>query len=95
MPDYVVAGASSIEDIPRFLAVAEQAGIAVQLLENAAMLAQVPGPQRALVDCSEDLPPTRAPVLPLNEFWVSRAIRTGVANIGPHALRASRSKHDL
>lgn len=95
MPDYVVAGASAIEDIPRFLAVVGQAGITVQLLENAAMLAQVSAPQRALVDCSEDLPLTRAPVLPLNEFWVSRAIRAGVANIAPHALRASRSKHYL
>lgn len=95
MPDYVVAGASSIEDIPQFVAVATQAGMAVLLLENAAMSEHIPIQHRALVTCSEDIPHTRAPVIPLNEFWVSRAIRAGVGNIAPHALRASRSKHDL
>jgi hypothetical protein len=95
MPDYVVAGASSIEDIPQFVSVAKKAGMAVVLLENAAMLEQVPKQHRALVTCSEDIPHIRAPVIPLNEFWVSRAIRGGVANIAPQALRASRSKHDL
>ncbi|MCA8218996.1 hypothetical protein LGN20_34285 [Burkholderia cepacia] len=95
MPDYVVAGASSIEDIPQFAAVARQAGIAVLLLENAAMSEHIPTQHRALVTCSEDIPHTHAPVIPLNEFWVSRAIRAGVANIAPHALRASRSKHYL
>ncbi|MFM0350340.1 ATP-grasp domain-containing protein [Paraburkholderia sp. RL17-347-BIC-D] len=95
MPDYVVAGASSIEVIPQFMAVARQAGMAVLLLENAAMLGHIPKEHRGLVTCSEDIPHTHAPVVPLNEFWVSRAIRAGVANIAPHALRASRSKHDL
>ncbi|MGF6965759.1 hypothetical protein OKW43_002787 [Paraburkholderia sp. WC7.3g] len=69
--------------------------MAVVLLENAAMLGHIPTQHRALVTCSEDIPHTHAPVVPLNEFWVSRAIRAGVANIAPHALRASRSKHDL
>jgi hypothetical protein len=95
MPDYVVAGASSIEDIPQFVAVATQAGMAVLLLENAAMSEHIPIQHRALVTCSEEIPKTRAPVIPLNEFWVSRAIRAAVSNISPHALRASRSKHDL
>ncbi|TWG84084.1 hypothetical protein L602_002900000230 [Cupriavidus gilardii J11] len=95
MLDYVVAGASSIEDIPRFLAVAKQAGMAVQLLENAAMSARIPPHHRALVACTDDIPDTVAPVIPLNEYWVSRAIRVGVRNIAPYALRASRSKHDL
>lgn len=95
MPDYVVAGASSIEDIPQFVAVSRQAGMAVLLLENAAMLERVPAQHRTLVTCSEDITYVREPVIPLNEFWVSRAIRAGVTNIAPRALRASRSKHDL
>lgn len=95
MPDYVVAGASSIEDIPQFVAAARQSGMAVLLLENAAMSEYIPTQHRALVTCSEDIPYTRALVIPLNEFWVSQAIRVGVPNIAPSALRASRSKHDL
>lgn len=95
MPDYVVAGASSIEDISQFAAMAGHAGMSVQLLENAAMSEHIPTQHRALVTCSEDIPRTRAPVIPLNEFWVTRAIRAGVTNIAPQALRASRSKHDL
>jgi len=95
MLDYVVAGASSIEDISQFVAVAKQAGMAVQLLENATMLERIPPQDRALVTCSEELPDTCAPVIPLNEFWVSQAILVGVTNIAPHALRASRSKHKL
>ena len=95
MPDYVLAGAFSIEDIPQFLEKTKQAGMAVLLVENAAMLGHIPVQHRSLVTCSEDIPDTSAPVVPLNEFWVSRAIRAGVANIAPHALRASRSKHYL
>ena len=95
MPDYVIAGALSIEDIPQFLETTMQAGVTVLLLENAAMLARIPEQHRSRVICSEDLPDICATVIPLNEFWVSRAIRAGVANISPHALRASRSKHDL
>ena len=95
MPDYVLAGAFSIEDIPQFLEKTKQAGMAVLLVENAAMLGHIPVQDRSLVTCSEDIPDTSAPVVPLNEFWVSRAIRAGVANIAPHALRASRSKHYL
>ena len=95
MPDYVMAGASLIEDIPQFVEAAGQAGMAVLLLENAAMSAHIPAQHRSLVTCSEDIPSISAPVIPLNEFWVSRAIRVGVANISPHALRASRSKHYL
>lgn len=95
MPDYVVAGASSIEDIPQFVETARHAGMAVLLLENAAMSEHIPTQHRALMTCSEDLPDICAPVIPLNEFWVSRAIRAGVANIAPCALRASRSKYDL
>lgn len=95
MLDYVMAGAVSIEDIPQFLETTKQAGMAVLLVENAAMLSHIPVRHRSLVTCREDIPETSAPVVPLNEFWVSRAIRTGVANIAPHALRASRSKHYL
>lgn len=95
MPDYVVAGASSIEDIPRFVEVAKQAGIAVLLLENSVMSTHIPVHHRSLVTCGEDIPDISVPVIPLNEFWVSRAIRAKVANISPQALRASRSKHDL
>lgn len=95
MPDYVVAGASAIEDIPRFFEVTGQAGMAVMLLENAAMWGHIPEHHRPLVTCREDLPGTTTPVVPLNEFWVSQAIRAGVANVAPHALRASRSKHYL
>ncbi|TYC51394.1 hypothetical protein ETQ85_24530 [Zoogloea oleivorans] len=95
MPDYVIAGASSIEDIPQFVEVTKQAGIAVLLLENATMSEYIPAPHRTLVSCSENLPDSSAPVIPLNEFWVSRAIRAGVANISPDALHASRSKHYL
>lgn len=95
MPDYVVAGAASIEDIPQFVVVTRQAGMAVLLLENEAMSERIPAQQRALLTCSEDIPHTSAPVIPLNEFWVSRAIRAGVANIARHALHASRSKHSL
>lgn len=95
MPDYVIAGAFSIEDIPRFLETTREAGMAVLLVENAVMLGHIPAQYRSLVSCSEDLPDICAPVIPLNEFWVSRAIRAGVANIAPYALRASRSKHDL
>jgi hypothetical protein len=95
MHDYVVAGASSIEDIPQFVAVTKQAGIAVLLLENTVMSEHLPIEHRALITCCEDVPHTLAPVIPLNEFWVSRAIRANVTNIAPHALRASRSKHDL
>lgn len=95
MPDYVVAGASLIEDIPQFIETARHAGMNVLLVENAAMLNQVPAQQRLLVTCGENIPDTSAPVIPLNEFWVSRAIQAGVANISTHALRASRSKHYL
>lgn len=95
MPDYVITGAFSIEDIPQFLETTTQAGVTVLLVENAAMLGCIPEQHRSLVTCSEDLPEICAPVIPLNEFWVSRAIRAGVVNISPHALRASRSKHYL
>lgn len=95
MPDYVVAGASSIEDIPQFVEAARHVGMAVLLVENAAMSSQIPAQHRSLVTCGEDLPDTCSPVIPLNEFWVSRAIQARVANISPHALRASRSKHYL
>lgn len=95
MPDYVVAGASSIEDIPQFVEAARHVGMAVLLVENAAMSSQIPAKHRPLVTCGEDLPDTCSPVIPLNEFWVSRAIQARVANISPHALRASRSKHYL
>ena len=95
MFDYVVAGASSIEDIPQFVAVARQAGMAILLLENEAMSEQIPAQHRPLVTRREDIPDIAAPVIPLNEFWVSRAIRARVTNIATHALRASRSKHYL
>jgi hypothetical protein len=95
MHDYVVAGASSIEDIPRFLAVTRNAGMTVLLVENAAMSEHIPVQHRALVSYRENIPSTCAPVIPLNEFWVSRAIQAQVPNISPHALRASRSKHYL
>ena len=95
MPEYVVAGASSIENIPQFIAVVRQAGMAVLLLENAAMSEFIPMQHRALVTCTEDIPHTCSPVIPLNEFWVSRSIQSGVANITPHALHASRSKYFL
>lgn len=95
MPDYVVAGASLIEDIPQFVEEARHAGMVVLLVENPAMLGHIPLQHRSLVTCIEDIPNTCAPVIPLNEFWVSRAIRAGVVNISPHALRASRSKHYL
>lgn len=95
MPDYVIAGAFSIEDIPQFLETAARAGITVLLVENAAMLKHIPEQHRSLVTCCENLPDIYAPVIPLNEFWVSRAIRDGVVNIASHALRASRSKHYL
>lgn len=95
MYDYVIAGASSIESIPQFIAVTNQAGIAVLLVENAVMLKHIPVQDRELVICCEDLPDTCATVITLNEFWVTRAINARVANISPHALRASRSKHYL
>ena len=95
MPDYVVAGASGIEDIPQFLAVAKHAGMDTLLVENAKMLAHIPVSHRSLIRCVEDIPAIRAPVIPLNEFWVSRAIRAGVTNIALNALHASRSKHSL
>ncbi|MFZ4874535.1 hypothetical protein ACL9RI_05600 [Janthinobacterium sp. Mn2066] len=95
MPDYMVAGASAIEDIPQFLAVTRHAGMDVLLLENASMSAHIPAPHRSLVRCVDDIPGIHAPVIPLNEFWVSRAIRASVANIALPALHASRSKHSL
>lgn len=93
--DYVIAGASSIEDIPRFVEVAEQAGLAVLLLENESMWRTVPVAHQRWITRGETIPCGAAPVIPLNEFWVSRAIQTGVHNISHHALRASRSKHYL
>ncbi len=51
MLDYVVAGASSIEDIPQFMETATHAGISVLLVENAAMLSQVPEHHRHLITC--------------------------------------------
>ena len=95
MPDYVVAGASSIEDIPQFVEAARHAGMDVLLVENAAMSSQIPAQHRLLVTCVEDILDTYAPLIPLNEFWVTRTIQAGVANISQHALRASRSKHYL
>jgi len=95
MIDYVVAGAASIEDISCFLNVTRQAGITVILVENEAMWCQIPVRHRAWVVCSNEIPDAMAPLIPLNEFWVSRAIRAGVANISRHALQASRSKHYL
>lgn len=95
MPDYVLAGASSIENIPRFLDTITQANLSVVLVENAAMRAYIPVEHRSLVIYRDDLPDTGTPIVPLNEFWVSRAIRASVANIAPQALRASRSKHYL
>lgn len=95
MHDYVVAGASSIEDIPQFVEVARHAGMVVLLLESAAMSSRIPAQHRTLVTFSENIPNTLAPLIPLNEFWVSRVIQARVANISPHALRASRSKHYL
>lgn len=95
MPDYLIAGASSIENIPLFLETITRAGLSVLLVENAPMLARIPVEHRSLVICRDDLPDTGMPVVPLNEFWVSRAIRANVANIAQHALRASRSKHYL
>ena len=93
--DHVVAGASSIEDIPRFIEVAEQAGLAVLLLENEAMWHSIPVAHQRLVTRCAAIPSVTAPVIPLNEFWVSRAIQARVGNISEHALRASRSKHYL
>lgn len=95
MPDYVLAGASSIENIPRFLETTTQASLSVLLVENTTMLARIPVQHRPLVICRDDLPDISTPVVPLNEFWVSQAIRASVANIAPQALRASRSKHYL
>ena len=95
MPDYVVAGASSIEDIPLFVEAARHGGMVVLLVENMAMLDHIPAQHRSLVTCGEDIPDNCAPVIPLNEFWVSRVIQARVANISTHALRASRSKHYL
>ena len=92
MLDYLVAGAASIGDIPQFMKVARQAGMAVELLENAVMLEHIPTEHRSLVTCREDLPNNYAPVIPLNEFWVTQAIRADVPNISPSAFQASRSK---
>lgn len=95
MPDYVVAGASSIEDIPQFVEAARHAGMTILLVENATMSDHIPAQHRLLLTCCEEIPDICAPVIPLNEFWVSRAIQAGIANISPHALCASRSKHYL
>lgn len=95
MPDYVVAGAASIEDIPKFILATRQIGINVLLVENAEMLKQIPPEHRLMVTCTEEVSDTSVPFIPLNEFWVSKAIQAEVANISPHALRASRSKHYL
>ncbi|MBO1329555.1 hypothetical protein OQ496_14155 [Acetobacter suratthaniensis] len=95
MAKYVVAGASSIEDIQCFLDVTRQAGMAILLVENAAMWQRIPACHRKWVICSDEIPCTKIPMIPLNEFWVTRAIQSGTTNISLHALRASRSKHYL
>lgn len=95
MLDYIVAGASMIEDIPKFVADAQHFGISVLLIENLAMLKHIPEQQRMFVVCCEEIPNALAPVIPLNEFWVTRAIQANVTNISQHAFRASRSKYYL
>lgn len=95
MLDYIVAGASMIEDIAQFVAVTQHLGISVLLVENLAMLKHIPIQQRAMVICCDEIPSAHAPVIPLNEFWVTRAIQANVANISRHAYRASRSKYYL
>lgn len=95
MVDYLVAGASSIEDIARFIDVSRNAGITVLLVENEGMWHHVPATHQGSVIRSQEIPVSGVPVIPLNEFWVSRAIQAEVENISPHALLASRSKHYL
>lgn len=95
MPEYVLAGASCIEDIPYLLDAADRVGASVCLLENGAMYDHIPAPHRHLVTRAESLPDLPDLVLPLNEFWVSQAGLRRVSNIPTSALCASRSKHYL
>lgn len=59
------------------------------------MFHKIPSEHRSIVDRSEQLPEERALVIPLDEYWVSQAIKSRIANISVAALRASRSKHYL
>ena len=95
MVDYVVAGAASIENVVTFLDVVKQSRIAVMLIENEAMWSQIPISHQEWVLRSNEIPDIKAPLIPLNEYWVTQAINAGVTNISPHALRASRSKYYL
>lgn len=95
MAEYVLGGASFIDNIPHLLSAAQQAGATVRLLENAALFGQIDPARQPSVTCSEELTGNTPLVIPLTEFWVSQAIRKGVANISEAARRASRSKYYL
>jgi hypothetical protein len=93
MYDYIVAGASLLEDVPRFVDVLKNSGVSALLLESCSMSEDLPLEWRPLVNICEKLPDVTAPVIPLTEYWLTQAIQRKVANIDTIAMQASRSKY--
>ncbi|MCE7729345.1 ATP-grasp domain-containing protein [Vibrio campbellii] len=95
MTKIVIAGASDIDDLESFVQSTSAMNAEFVLIENEFMFSLIPPEFQVYVTKTQEYDYTNEIFLPLNEYWISKAIAYNVSNIKSTALSASRSKFFL
>ncbi|MCG8148608.1 ATP-grasp domain-containing protein [Moraxella sp. PS-22] len=89
----ILAGAAALKNIDILVNDFNNHGLEVIVIENDEMFQNIEVPNQSFVIKTQVIPVKRdCFIIPLNEYWVTQAIKNKVANISDRALTASRSK---